>query len=266
MKYNSRAEVEQIGVAGSYFEIVDGIPKARVLSSFWLYCDPDDLGFTPHMTVRGEGYWESWITTWMSQNVAPGSRCMDIGANMGYYSMFLASHGCQVHAIEPQPKLAELIQKSADENYFDHRVIVDALAVSDTNGMMNMIVPKGHGMNASLAYEPLAPNGFDEIEVPVITLDDCGSGFTFLKIDVEGAEDKLFQGAQDFIQRNPDCTWLLEWRWDRMEDPQQSANDIFEIMNVWWVGNFGEEIPLESPDQLAERQNEDWMLVLRKKT
>lgn len=63
MRYNDRTEVERIGSAGSYYEIVDGFPKARVLSSFWLYCDPQDLGFTPHMTTKGEGYWESWITT-----------------------------------------------------------------------------------------------------------------------------------------------------------------------------------------------------------
>lgn len=266
VRYNNRFEVERIGAAGSYWETVDGLPKARVLSSFWLYCDPLDEGFTPHMTVKGEGYWESWITTWMSQNVAPGSRCIDVGANQGYYTMFLADHGCEVIAVEPQPHLAALIEKSAAENLFDIRM--DVNVISDVSGVMGMVVPVGHGMNASVAYKPVSPNGFDMIQVESYKLDEYCEGkqyYDFIKVDVEGAEDKLFAGSYEFIQENPECVWLLEWRWDRMEDPQASAEAIFELMDVWYVDFFGGENPLDNPARLAEKQNEDWMLVLRKK-
>lgn len=266
MRYNSRWEVENIGQAGAYYEEVDGQLKARVLSSFWMVLDPADLGFTPHMTQKGEGYWESWITKWMSQNVKPGSRCIDVGANMGYYSMFLAEHGCEVIAVEPQANLAELIRLSAQENLFDIRV--DENAISDQSGFLTMHVPVGHGMNASLAYEPISPHGYYESKVEVYKLDEYCEGkqyYDFIKVDVEGAEDKLFAGAHEFIEENPDCVWLLEWRWDRMEDPAQSAEDIFEVMEVWYVDNDGNEIVLEHPARLAERQNEDWMLVLRRK-
>lgn len=265
----SRHDVEQAGVRESLF--VEGSThykgreiayrKAWVLSRFWLFCDPDDLGFTPHMTTLREGFWEAWITHWISRNVRPDSNCIDLGANMGYYSMLLAGMGCNVYAIEPQPHLADLIYLSAAENHYN--VSVHRMAVSDQNGQFTMRVPTGHGMNASLAYEPLSPHGYTEIEVPVTRLDDFGSGFDFIKVDVEGAEDRVFDGAQNFISKNPDCTWLLEWRADRMESPERSAEKIFERMHVSYVEYDGYEVPLITPQQLHARQHEDWMLVLR---
>jgi FkbM family methyltransferase len=270
MIYFNREEVERIGKAGSYYEVEDGYLKARVLSSFWLYCDPSDEGFTPHMTVKGEGFWESWITVWMSQNVAPGSNCLDIGANMGYYTMFLIDHGCKVRAVEPQPKLAALIEKSAVANgiKWNSWETVDRSAVSDRAGSMTMRVPIGHGMNASIAYEPGSPNGYEEIEVTVYSLNDYvgdDDRYDFIKVDVEGAEDNVFHGADLFIEENPDCVWLLEWRWDRLNDPMRSAREIFEKMHVWHVDHHGNEVALNKPEDLAQRQHEDWMLVLRKR-
>lgn len=264
MRFRDRAHVEAVGRNGSNYAKQDGLYVARVLDSFILYCDPDDLGFTPHMTTKQEGYWEAWITLWMDRNVKPGSRVIDIGANMGYYSMMLADMNCEVLAIEPQPNLAKLIRYSAADNAFD--VQVDQVAIADEAGSMKMIVPKGHGMNASLAYSPVSPNGFDEIEVEVRTLNDYGEGFDFIKVDVEGAEDDLFKGAWDFIERNPDCVWLVEWRYDRMdhESAYAVAENIFEEFNVTYVDFNGDELKLTGAIQLWS-QTEDWMLVLRRK-
>lgn len=266
MRYFNREEIENIGRAGSYWDIEKSYCKARVLGSFWMYLDPADLGFTPHMTTHREGFWESWITKWMSENVAPGSKCIDVGANMGYYSMFLAQHGCKVIAVEPQKNLAELIQMSADENRFDIRV--DECAISDKGGEMKMHVPVGHGMNASLAYEPLSPNGYYESTVEVNTLDTyaaIGAHYDFIKVDVEGAEDKVLRGAKKFIKQNPDCLWLVEWRWDRLSDPEASAKEIFDTFSVGHVDFNGNEVSLARPEDLASQKNDDWMLVLRRK-
>lgn len=267
MRYFSRAEIEKIGRAGTYWDIEDGVLKARVLSSFWLYCDPDDLGFTPHMTILGDGFWESWITKWMSENVKPGSRCIDAGANMGYYSMFLADHGCEVIAIEPQPHLAKLIGKSANANLADVRV--DENAIGNQSGAnFKMHVPRGHGMNASIAYTPISPEGFDIIDVDLYSLDEYCEGrqyYDFIKVDVEGAEDQVFYGAQEFIEENPDCVWLIEFRWDRLAEPEEFAKLLFEKMEVSYVDYQGNENSLVAPEQLASQKNEDWMLVLRSK-
>lgn len=268
MKYFNRAEIENIGRAGSYWEIDKerGCYTGRVLSSFWLCLDPVDHGFTPHMTEWRMGFWESWITLWMSQNVKPGMTCIDLGANMGYYTMFLANHGCKVIAVEPQPKLARLIEASAKLNNF--KVRVDVNAIADKQGRMKMLVPNGHGMNASLAYEPFAPNGNEETEVDVYTLDDYCEGeqyYDFIKVDVEGAEDLIFTGAQKFIKENPDCVWLLEWRWDRLKNPEKSAKELFETFAVGYVNYDGAEVTLNEAEQLSTQQNEDWMLVLRRK-
>lgn len=269
MKYFTRAEVEAIGRAGSWYEYKDNGMKARVLSTFWMHLDPHDLGFTPHQTTRKEGFWEAWITLWMSQNVQPGWRCIDIGANMGYYTLFLLNHGCKVRAVEPQPLLADLIAKSVKENGFKLMFGgVDECAISDTSGdAVPMTVPVGHGMNASIAYD----SGGDTIEVEAVTLNDFCEGkqyYDFVKIDVEGAEAAVMRGAKKFIAENPKCIFLLEWRWDRMNDEEarQSANDLFDSFHVSYVGYDGAEYGVVDPEHLATKKNEDWMLVLRNKS
>lgn len=269
MRYNNRNEVERIGAAGSYYEYEGRTPRARVLSSFWLYCDPNDAGFTPHMTTKAEGYWESWITLWMSRNVKPGSRCMDIGANHGYYTMFLLDHGCKVRAVEPQEYLAELIEWSAQENGFKLETkSVDRCAISDETGTATIVIPHQHGMNANIIGDHTDSVGI-ATEVDTSTLDDFREGkayYDFIKVDVEGAEDKLFRGASKFIEENPYCVWLVEWRYNRMdhESAYEVAQDLFEKFDVTYVDFQGDEQPLTSAIQLWS-QEEDWMLVLRRK-
>jgi len=269
MRYNSREEVEQIGSAGSYYEDVDGYTVARMLSSFWLVLDDEDEGFYPHATTLGEGFWEAWITAWMSQNVAPGSRCLDIGANIGYYTMFLLEHRCQVRAVEPQPRLADLIEKSVAYNRF--RLIddsVDQVAVGNESGMVTMLVPPNHGMNAYLTDLDYGVEG-ETIEVYCRTLNDYVDGenrYNFVKVDIEGAEETLFDDADQFIATNPGCTYLVEWSSGRMTEPVAAAERLFEKFNLWYVDFAGNEVPIERPEGVMESSMEDWiMLVLRNK-
>jgi FkbM family methyltransferase len=267
MRYLNRADVERTGRGGCVAVTNEKGSRARVLGSFWLYVDPNDKGFSPHMLESRDGFWEAWITYWMSTHVEPGWRCIDVGANMGYYTLFLLQHGCWVQAFEPQPHLADLIERSVDENHLATKFGgIRQVAVSDSHGAMTMTVPEGHGMNASIVDRVASAHDRKRaIHVETTTLDDLygKNRFDFIKVDVEGAEDKLFRGAQRFIERNPRCLWLLEWRWDRMKDPERSAREIFERMHVWWVDYDGNEQPLNDPCELSSKQHEDWMLVLR---
>lgn len=264
MRYNNRAEVERIGRAGSYYEEgKDGL-KARVLSTFWLYLDRDDDAFTPHQTVNGHGFWEAWLTLWVSQNVKPGSRCIDIGANVGYYTLFLLDHGCRVRAVEPQPHLAELVERSVKENGF--RLLttgtVDRNAITHARGVATLIIPHRHGSGASVTHDIEGVSV--AYEVDTFTLDDYCEGkpyYDFVKIDAEGAEGKLFRGAGNFIKENPDCVYLVEWTFGH-----GTEKELFELFDVAVVNYDGQEVPVPTADKLAAHRVTDWTtLALRKK-
>lgn len=261
MEYKDRSHLEDIAKRGVSSRDVDGTTFYKMMDTFEICVDQDDHGFAPHAE---DGYWESWITLWMSKNIAPGSFVADIGANHGYYSLFLAAQDCPVHAYEPQEKLCALIAKSVEANNFENlRVFQEA--VSDKAGWAEFIVPIHHGMNATLTEPGYMPDGFETISVPTSKLDDVQWDYDFIKIDAEGAENKIWDGMQEWLERNPEVVILMEWRYDRYPDPETFAQSIFEKMKVTAVNFDGQEEDIDL-DRLYTRKNADWMLVLRKDT
>jgi FkbM family methyltransferase len=257
---NNRRDVESLGKSGSNFTEDEESFICKTLNSYYICVDKNDYGYTPH--AKSDGYWESWITYWMIKSVAPGSKVLDIGANHGYYSLMFASMGCKVDACEPQPKLASLIKKATEINNFDINVL--EYAFSDSIGKSKFIVPIHHGMNATLTKPGYMPHGFEEITVDTNTLDNIESSYDFIKIDAEGAERKIWDGMQEYIDKNPNTLYLVEWRYDRYDDPEKFAEEIFEKFNVKYVDFEGIERYIDL-DLLFTKKNEDWMLVMRRK-
>lgn len=269
MIYHTRTEVENIGKAGAYYKEMDDYYIARSLSSYWLALDKADLGFTPHFTYKRENFWEAWITCWMSKQVFPGAHCMDIGANHGYYAFMMQQAGAQCMAVEPQSHLCELMSISAKLNKHQRNYVeIVQAAISDYPGeIVTLDVPDGHGMNASISsyYHPIAPNGNHGEQVETATVDSLVSAFTamdFIKIDVEGAEEEVWAGMQRMWRRHRPVT-LLEFRWDRYENPVEFADRLFKEASVSYVDTDAKEKPVQGLSHLATQKNADWMLVLR---
>jgi FkbM family methyltransferase len=263
MRIENREHVETLGRFGvESFRDEHGV-RAKQLNSFWLYVDEEDHGYTKHAIQ--DGFWEAWITYWMDKNVPDNSCCLDIGANHGYYSMLLANKGCRVYAFEPQAKLVSLIEKSALINETD--VTVVEAAVGKDAGRMSMMVPIHHGMNATISNNhSYAPDGYGTVDVDVVALDDFDDvPVDFIKVDAEGAEYLIWQGSKNFRKKNPNCLWLMEWRWDRFDNPEVFGQELLDEYTVTHVGYDGNESTIHSVDHLATRKHEDWMLVLRSK-
>lgn len=262
MNFSDRGHVETVGRFGVATERDNNGLRAKQLNSFWIYVDEEDAGYTKH--AIGDGYWEAWITLWMDRNVPANSLVMDIGANHGYYSFFLATKGCEVYAVEPQPKLAELIRKSEEFNNLG--VSVYELAVSNEDDIeIEMMIPIHHGMNATISNQySYAPDGYTNIKVRTLAL-DSQIGFDFIKVDAEGAEDLIWAGSKEYRKENPHTLWLMEWRWDRYKNPAQFGQELLDEYTVTHVNFSGDEEPINSVEQLATREHEDWMLVLRAK-
>ncbi|QDK02948.1 methyltransferase [Streptomyces phage Braelyn] len=192
MKYFSRDDVEKIGRAGAMFEEDEHGIRFRMLGSFWMYAEDDDEAMTPHFK-NGLCYWESWVTKYISERVPTGAIFVDVGANVGYYSLWAAAHGCEVVAFEPNKHLVQMIENSAKANGFYIEVMPWAL--SDKNGKMNLYVPEHHSGAASLHHKL-----GKKTSVRVQKLDES-YGFepgsdVYIKIDAEGAEPFIWAGMQ----------------------------------------------------------------------
>ncbi len=125
--------------------------------------------------------------------------CIDVGANIGYYSLLLASLAPrgQVHSFEPIPRNFYLLNTSVLLNGFDN-VVLNCCAVGNKDGHTTFNV------SADSAYSSFLDTQRRErdstITVPVATLASyCQERglrrIDFMKVDVEGAEKLVLEGA-----------------------------------------------------------------------
>jgi FkbM family methyltransferase len=241
----------------------------RVLGRYKMYVDLRDTGFVPHLMF--EGYWEYWITDFIWRNVQPGQIALDLGANHGYYTILLADlvgADGKVHAFEPNPRLAELLEQTVAVNGFWHIAQVHAAAVGDIDGALQPFLvslrdPKnGHMIQPG---QPV-PTGLDAAryathQVPVVTLDEAVPGRAdFLKIDVEGGEEAVWRGMQRLIERSPGIGIVMEFNPGRCRDPRSVLRDMGRRFPLREIGFDGLAAAC-TPEQVLERR-EDTILYL----
>jgi len=133
--------------------------------------------------------------------VGEGRRAIDIGANRGVYTYWLSRCCDRVEAFEPNPDPAERIRSAALGNVHLHDE-----ALSDEKGEAEFRVPRHRKGGADHPGGRLGDLGDAEIAARFTTalarLDDFAlSDVDFIKIDVEGHEEKVLDGAMDTIGR-----------------------------------------------------------------
>lgn len=242
MIYNSREVVEAIGRVGASY---DG-EKARYLSSFWLYVEPDDKAFTVHYA---DGFWEAWITKWISEQFDTHDKFWDIGANVGYYTMMAATHGMVTVSVEPQKHLLELMRKSAEINGLTNKIEFVDIALSDKKGSIYLATPAGHSGAGFITNEIPTSEGWGW-QAELVQQDTWDNHFVhstglrhLIKVDAEGAEPKIWKGMEKF-RKNNKFTMLLEWAPSRYEDAGQFADELLQYGDVSFVNGAGYEQPV----------------------
>jgi FkbM family methyltransferase len=127
---------------------------------------------------------------------------IDVGANDGCYVHYLRRHARQVIAFEPMPSLARMLRRK-----FRRGVVVESMALSDTAGTISLRMPVVDGVvvtgcsTVSSAASATYP-AHRAIEVPMDRLDSVyGGEVGFIKIDVEGHEQAVLDGAIETIRR-----------------------------------------------------------------
>lgn len=143
------------------------------------------------------------LTEMVNRFVDERSAVWDIGANCGVLA-FLSAKARQIVAVEADPFLAHLLQESVHLSGVPVN-IVPAAAFSGRSLASFSIARRGRASNFLSVVGGNDSSGGERarIMVPTITLDDLLDAFdppTFVKIDVEGAEVQVFEGAQRLLR------------------------------------------------------------------
>jgi FkbM family methyltransferase len=188
-----------------------------------MYVDTRDQSLAPHLLV--EGVWETWVTN-VIRKYLRGAVFIDVGANFGWYSCAACVSGAKgVFSYEPNPRLAELIRKTADVNGFSQWNF-RSYALGDVNGHSRLSYSLSHFGNGSTTSEVgtseewVQVKRFDETaDAEMIT---AAAAPVVMKIDVEGADGRVILGAENFIRGN-NCTLFVEY-----SPAQAEAERVYE--------------------------------------
>lgn len=139
-------------------------------------------------------------------HVEEGAIVWDIGANLGIFSLAAAERGATVVAVEPDPWMTNLLRRSVRANRAAVTVLAVAIASSPAVGEL-VIAARNRSTSHLRGYGTTQTGGFRAVEhVPVLTLDLLAERFgmpNLVKIDVEGAEVEVLQGARKLIDARP---------------------------------------------------------------
>lgn len=159
-------------------------------------------------------YFDGWPDYWEMKFIAaylrPGDRVLDIGANVGVYTVFLAGlvgGGGRVDAFEPVAESRARLLEQCRLNGFRH-VHVEPRAVSDCSGTVRFTT----GGSTAMRRIDVGESSASSVAVEAIRLDDWPGwqSYALVKIDIEGAEPLALAGAAHRLRTAPPAVILLE--------------------------------------------------------
>lgn len=193
--------------------------------------------------------WEPELTRFVSSRLADGDVFVDIGANIGYYSLLAArSVGDDggVVAVEASPAMFAELRRNVELNDLDARIRLVNKAAAAKSGTLTVFAGPRHnaGMSTTLASRGLTV----ETTVPAMPLDELLTfgeitSMRLIKIDVEGAEPDVLAGMGNLIGAlRPDAEIVVElsprWWPDRRLRPIDVLRPFIDAgFNVYQLKN-----------------------------
>lgn len=140
--------------------------------------------------------------------VRPGMNCLDIGANIGYYSIHMAAvvarMGGRVFSFEPDEFAFGLLTKNCQENRLQDVITAFRFACGSEDGEARLYKDPNPANYGGMSLRPPSPSSAST-SVPLRRLDSVispGTRIDFAKIDVEGYEALVLDGMRRIIAEN----------------------------------------------------------------
>lgn len=174
--------------------------KLEFAPNIYLKLMPTDIS---HQAIAFLGFYELPVSRRIAQLARASGLMVDVGANYGYYSCLWAAakDKNRVIAFEASPKNFSALQLNLQRNKITEQVDLHKMAVGKEAGSMPFTLSSDEqsGWGGLLIQ-----NQDGAIEVPVVSLDnflkDNYQQIDVLKIDTEGADTWVLQGAENLLR------------------------------------------------------------------
>jgi FkbM family methyltransferase len=141
--------------------------------------------------------------------VTAGTVVLDVGANIGIYTLLAAKRGARVFAIEADPENARVLRHHIEINGFGDRVRVFEMAATDRSQLVTLYRgPRNSGGSTLFG----ANQGDTGVRIEGRTIDSLSlPPIDVCKMDIEGAEVMALRGMGETLARSPSLKLLIEW-------------------------------------------------------
>jgi FkbM family methyltransferase len=194
-----------------------------VVATRWgakMLVDTSDTILAPWLLL--DGLWEADLTAWIQSTLRPGQVFVDIGANIGYFTLLggrLVGETGRVVAIEAHPRLARLLRRNIVMNDL-HRHVTSwhraAWSEPTTLKFHLRVHFPGNSSAGSVGSDWLEFYDDEEevVDVEAVAMDDLLADVPrvdVVKVDVEGAEIHVVAGMERTLKANPAIVVVFEW-------------------------------------------------------
>jgi FkbM family methyltransferase len=192
-----------------------------------------------------------------------GDTFVDVGASVGYYTLVAADavgERGRVVAFEPAPSSCSILRRNVRLNGFEN-VTVEEMAVSNEPGSVKLfLAPDNKGDHRIFD----GPERRPWVEVDAVTLDGHFDGarrrVDVLKVDVQGAELAVLEGASRLLDENPGIRVVVEFSPSGLAGLGARGSDLLDFLAardfVWFdLGIADVEV------ERLEAVGEEWLLA-----
>lgn len=202
----------------------------RLLNGMPIEVDPRDMVGSD---ILRNGVWEPETAAFLHGWLRPGMTFVDAGAHVGHYTLLasgLVGAGGRVIAFEPHPLLGQVLRRNV-ERAGCANATVSGLALGRASGAADLILHPSDNFGSSSLRAGAEAGDRPRAPVEVTTLDDYLEragvpAVDVVKLDVEGAELDVVDGARQTLTANPDILLVVEFL---RENARRFGRDVEDL-------------------------------------
>ena len=204
------------------------------VNGFKLYCIKNDVTITSTAKNYNK-IWEDWVEDIIKVLYIENTNMVDIGAHIGTTSLIMSkyiSENCMIYAFEPVYN--NITNLNICENNLQDKIQLFPIGLSDKkckleSGFIDFSVEANYGYTRIDNLKLSDENSQYVIEVD--TLDEMKlENISFIKIDVEGSESKVLDGAKETIMKYKPAIFIELWCTSE-NCKKKIKNDTFDYKN-----------------------------------
>jgi FkbM family methyltransferase len=185
------------------------------------------------------GVWEPNLTAWVQRTLRPGDTFIDVGANIGYFTVLaarLVAASGHVVAVEASPEFAAAARANVALNRCPNVRVVNVAAARGP-GRLEFFQPcrTNRGNTTSVATASASPPLFtvESQALPAILTREELARARLVKIDVEGAEHAVVQGLLPALtQMRDDAELIIEINPDLLAAQHTTAAQLVDLLTA----------------------------------